>query len=253
MFSELHELARRASLHLMLAAEGDKLRVTLQPKPTGNHKGDIPPALVLVGEPAELDRDFVVAISTYAAPVSSILDQAQAQAKAIAEKPEKKPSPAKAAVSTKPAAAKKAVKRAAKPATAPAKKAPFKPKGAQAGKSPATREELLGMMREFLDTLAGKKPSRAAFIKKHPAGRRYERLFPGAKGFAEFVAAASQQDLPMVSPEVAASSTPPIEQPNQEQTADPVDPPPAPEPELSTDDVESQPAAPAADDSLNII
>lgn len=232
MFNELHELAGRAVLHLMLVAEGDKLRVTLQPKPTGK-KGDVPQPMIIVATPAELDAGFAQAVNTYQAPALSVLEQAQAQAKAVAEKPvAKKSAPAvKKAKVAKPAAKKTApTKKAApakKPAAAPKKAA--KPKASTGSKSQVSREDLIDMMRQFLAALGDKKPARAAFIKKFPGGRRYERLFPGANGFKEFVDAARQQSLPGL-----------------EQPADTAAPPAAEETQTTAPAADE---APASDDS----
>jgi PRTRC genetic system protein E len=204
MFTALAGLAARASLHIMIVGEGDKLRITLQPKPTGE-KGTVPPPLQLIGTPEELDREFVASITEYQAPAISVLEQAKAQAKAIAEKPAQKAAPAPKAVTkgaTRPTV-KKAMKKAAAPKTKAAPKAKAKPAASTARKprkDALTLEELMDMAREYVGKLGDKKPSRAGFIKKHPKGRRYERLFKG--GFNELMDAARRQELPIEPEEI---------------------------------------------------
>lgn len=110
MFAALHELARRAALHLLIVAEGERLRVTLQPRPTGDST-PVPPALQLVATPADFDAGFVEAVRTYQAPAASLIEQASGAAAAVAEAAEKQ----------KTAAAKTPAKPAKKPA---AKKLP---------------------------------------------------------------------------------------------------------------------------------
>ena len=83
MFSALHTLAARAALHLLIVAEGERLRITLQPKPTGD--APPPPPLQLVATPAEFDAGFVDAVAAYQAPVVSLLEQAGAAAASVAE------------------------------------------------------------------------------------------------------------------------------------------------------------------------
>ena len=195
MFTALAPLTARATLYFTIVAEGDRLRVTLLSKPTGE-KGAVPPALQLIGTADELDRDFVASIAEYQAPAMSVLEQAKAQAKEIAEKPAATVTPAPKAAAKK-AAAKPAKSAQAAPASKPAPKAkaatasPRKPR-----KDALTMEELMGMARTYAANLGDKQPSRADFIKKHPKGRRYERMFKG--GFTELMDAARQQELPIV-------------------------------------------------------
>lgn len=60
LFTTLHPLLQSSALHIIIVAEGDKQRVTVQPKPTG--KGaDVPPALSLLGTPEEFDAEFAAA------------------------------------------------------------------------------------------------------------------------------------------------------------------------------------------------
>ena len=188
MFTALHGLARRATLHIIVAAEGAQLRVTVQPKPTGSD-APIPPALSLLASPEEFDRDFAATVAQYEAPATSLLEQGKAAAAAVAKSGEKSAEksadkkPTKKAPATKVKTAKPADKpRAAeKPAAQkpekkdkPAKPAPTKDSSAAA----TDRDALIELAREYLATLpAGEKPTRAGFIKRHKAGRRYERVF----------------------------------------------------------------------------
>lgn len=215
MFRPLHTIAQAATLHMIIVAEGEQLRVTLQPKPTGKD-APIPAALSLVATPEEFDAGFVDAITTWRAPATTLVEQAAAAAA----------QPARPAADTKASkpAAKAPAKKAAKPA--PKKKAAPEPNaGAQVAEAatpgtqtsgvatpdapaptaaPTTEQDRLVCIADMRAYLAGNaasdkpvKPSRTDYLKKYKpiTGRRYERLFTS---FDEFVAAAQQQALPEV-------------------------------------------------------
>ncbi len=186
MFTALHGLARRATLHIIVASEGEQLRVTVQPKPNGSD-APIPPALSLLASPEEFDRDFTATVAQYQAPATSLLEQGKAAAQAVEQSTSKAKTQAAAKAPAKKAAAKPAAKKAAptQPAAKPAAKtpekkdAPAKPEPTKdSSASPADREALIELATEYLATLpASDKPTRAGFIKRHKAGRRYERMF----------------------------------------------------------------------------
>lgn len=85
MFTELHSLARAASLLISVAAEGDALRVTVNAAPTSKSGPAMHP-LVLVGTPAELDAGFPEAIQIFEPSALPLLQQAQAAANANGNK-----------------------------------------------------------------------------------------------------------------------------------------------------------------------
>ncbi len=231
MFRELHTIAQAATLHMIIVAEGEQLRVTLQPKPTGKD-APIPAALSLVATPDEFDTGFVEAITTWRAPQTSLV----AQAAAAAAQAPAMPAEPKTRTASKPAA-KAPAKPVAKPAKKKAAASPTPPNAdAQApaaatpgaGPSPVTTPEAsapvvkvrtartkpddaetiekdrLACIADMRAYLAGNaasdkpvKPSRADYLNKYKptTGRRYERLFAN---FDELVAAAQQQALPAV-------------------------------------------------------
>lgn len=80
MFSHLHELAKKATLMITIAAEGDdQLRVNVTPVPADTKaKANLPQPLSLVASPAEFDADFSAALTTWHAPKRSLIEQAQA-------------------------------------------------------------------------------------------------------------------------------------------------------------------------------
>lgn len=82
MFSHLHELAKKATLMITIAAEGDdQLRVNVTPVPFDTKaKASLPQPLSLVATPAEFDADFSAALTTWHAPKRSLVEQAQAAA-----------------------------------------------------------------------------------------------------------------------------------------------------------------------------
>jgi PRTRC genetic system protein E len=79
MFTTLHELAKRATLMITVAAEGDgQLRVNVTPMPFDpKAKSNLPQPLSLLATPVEFDADFVAALSTWQAPKRSLIQQAQ--------------------------------------------------------------------------------------------------------------------------------------------------------------------------------
>lgn len=79
MFTELHSLARAASLLISVAAEGDALRVTVNAAPTTKNGPAMHP-LVLVGTPDELDAGFAQAIQIFEPSALPLLQQAEAAA-----------------------------------------------------------------------------------------------------------------------------------------------------------------------------
>ena len=80
MFTSLHELAKKATLMITIAAEGDdQLRVNVTPVPFDTKaKSNLPQPLSLVASPAEFDADFGAALITWHAPKRSLIEQAQA-------------------------------------------------------------------------------------------------------------------------------------------------------------------------------
>ncbi|WP_296228554.1 PRTRC system protein E [Ralstonia sp. UBA689] len=85
MFTEIHALARAASLLISVAAEGDDLRVTINAAPTSKNSSAMHP-LVLVGTPEELDAGFAQAIEIFEPSALPLLEQAQAAANANGNK-----------------------------------------------------------------------------------------------------------------------------------------------------------------------
>jgi PRTRC genetic system protein E len=79
MFTTLHELAKKATLMITVAAEGDgQLRVNVTPMPADSKaKSNLPQPLSLLATPVEFDADFVAALSTWQAPKRSLIQQAQ--------------------------------------------------------------------------------------------------------------------------------------------------------------------------------
>lgn len=113
MFTNLHELAKKATLMITVAAEGDdQLRVNITAAPFDTKaKASLPQPLSLVATPAEFDADFTTALGTWQAPKRTLLQQAQdaaGQPAAAGEAPKALPAPEKAkpgrkARGTKPA------------------------------------------------------------------------------------------------------------------------------------------------------
>lgn len=89
MFISLHELAKKATLMITIAAEGDdQMRVNVTPVPFDTKaKANLPQPLSLVASPAEFDADFAAALLTWHAPKRSLIEQAQAAGGAPAAAP----------------------------------------------------------------------------------------------------------------------------------------------------------------------
>jgi PRTRC genetic system protein E len=79
MFKPLHALAQRATLMIVITAEGPELlRVNITPVQTNDKtKAHELRPLSLVGSPEELDADFAEAAAIWQAPKRSLLDQAR--------------------------------------------------------------------------------------------------------------------------------------------------------------------------------
>lgn len=80
MFSALHTLAKRTSLTIAIVAEGDKLRIHVQPKPKDDDIALHP--LSLLATPEELDAGFAQAVAVYEPSALSLLEQATTAANA---------------------------------------------------------------------------------------------------------------------------------------------------------------------------
>ncbi|ALR36081.1 hypothetical protein LV28_25490 [Pandoraea pnomenusa] len=78
MFTELHALAQRTCLTIAVTAEGEHLRVHIQPTP--KKEGAPVHPLSLIGTPEELDEQFPEAVAIYEPGALSLLDQARAAA-----------------------------------------------------------------------------------------------------------------------------------------------------------------------------
>ncbi|CAN7264634.1 PRTRC system protein E [Caballeronia sp. LjRoot31] len=77
LFSSLHPLAQKATLIVLITAEGDQLRVNVTPqsKDEKASKKTLYPLSILAA-PDELDRDFAKAVSIYEPGALSVIDQA---------------------------------------------------------------------------------------------------------------------------------------------------------------------------------
>ena len=79
MFTALHALAQSATLMIVVAAEGDDLRVSITPTQAGDKtKAHQLQPLSLVASPAELDDGFAAAIQCWQAPKLSLQQQVEA-------------------------------------------------------------------------------------------------------------------------------------------------------------------------------
>ena len=86
MFTALHALAQSATLMIVIAAEGDDLRVSITPTQAGDKtKAHKLQPLSLVASPAELDDGFAAAIASWQAPKLSLQQQVEAANAAGAE------------------------------------------------------------------------------------------------------------------------------------------------------------------------
>lgn len=105
MFKALHALSQSATLMIVIAAEGDDLRVSITPTQAGDKtKAHKLQPLSLVASPAELDEGFAAAIASWQAPKLSLQQQVEA-ANAVG-------AAASAAPATSRASSKEAQKRA---------------------------------------------------------------------------------------------------------------------------------------------
>lgn len=117
MFTELHAMAKAATLLITASAEGDQLRVSVTPTyPDGKMPAGAPTLrpLSVIGTPEELNADFAQALTIWVAPKRSILEQAEAAAgdaddaapgkpaaKVVAKEPKAKPGRKTAAATPK--------------------------------------------------------------------------------------------------------------------------------------------------------
>lgn len=86
MFTALHALAQSATLMIVIAAEGDDLRVSITPTQAGDKtKAHKLQPLSLVASPAELDDGFAAAIASWQAPKLTLQQQVEAANAAGAE------------------------------------------------------------------------------------------------------------------------------------------------------------------------
>ena len=105
MFTTLHALSQSATLMIVIAAEGDDLRVSITPTQAGDKtKAHKLQPLSLVASPAELDDGFAAAIASWQAPKLTLQQQVEAANAASAT--------ASAAPATSRASSKEAQKRA---------------------------------------------------------------------------------------------------------------------------------------------
>lgn len=78
MFSPLHDLARTATLMVVISAEGDQLRVNVTPTQLSDKtKAHYLRPLSLLGTPEELDAEFATALAEWQAPKRSLVEQAR--------------------------------------------------------------------------------------------------------------------------------------------------------------------------------
>lgn len=86
MFTALHALAQSATLMIVIAAEGDDLRVSITPTQAGDKtKAHKLQPLSLVSSPAELDDGFAAAIASWQAPKLTLQQQVDAANAASAD------------------------------------------------------------------------------------------------------------------------------------------------------------------------
>jgi PRTRC genetic system protein E len=79
MFTELHSLAQKSTLMIVVTAEGDQLRVNVTPANADRKEKPALRPLSLIGTVEELDRDFAQALVIWQAPKKqSLLEQAAA-------------------------------------------------------------------------------------------------------------------------------------------------------------------------------
>lgn len=112
MFKQLHALAKKATLMIVVTAEDDQqLRVNVTPTQVdlASKTGALRP-LSLLGTPEELDEGFEEALTVWQAPRRSLVEQAAAAAGAPDEKPKAVPKATKVKPAPAPAKAPKAAR-----------------------------------------------------------------------------------------------------------------------------------------------
>lgn len=182
MFKELYPLAQSAPIALLIAAEGDELRVTVQQKETKKGK---PLQLSILATPTELDENLPASIADAVEAVFAkvpVADQVKGQVARAAgpkEKGKASPTPKKTPAAT---AKKKNAAKPIKPTTA-------KPAAAETGKRP-TKDDCIAEL-QALYKIHGNALNREKFLElATKTGRTFERLFGG---WHKFVAAAGLQ------------------------------------------------------------
>ena len=104
MFTTLHALSQSATLMIVIAAEGDDLRVSITPTQAGDKtKAHKLQPLSLIASPAELDEGFAAAIASWQAPKLTLQQQVEvanaggagADAASTGNKPASKETPAR--------------------------------------------------------------------------------------------------------------------------------------------------------------
>lgn len=65
MFKELHPLVRRTTLHILLSAEGDLLRVNITPKAIEGDNPALATPISLLASPEELDAELATILAGY--------------------------------------------------------------------------------------------------------------------------------------------------------------------------------------------
>lgn len=118
MFSALQTLTQKATLLIVVSAEGELLRVNVTPTSSDKDTGQLLHPISLLATPTELDAGFVEALYAWQAPRRSLIEQVEAAATASDESDgnAKKPATTKA---SKPSTSKQTTK-AGKPAKPPA-------------------------------------------------------------------------------------------------------------------------------------
>jgi PRTRC genetic system protein E len=111
MFSALQALTQKTTLLIVVAAEGELLRVNITPTSNDTDASHPLHPISLLATPAELDGGFVEALNAWQAPRLSLIEQVEAAAVAAASEEDndkaKKPTATKTA---KPLTAKQAAK-----------------------------------------------------------------------------------------------------------------------------------------------
>ena len=200
MFTSLHELAKKATLMITIAAEGDEqLRVNVTPVPFDTKaKANLPQPLSLVASPAEFDADFDAALLTWQAPKRSLIEQAQAAGGAPAAAPAL-PAPKCESKNDKPSGRKVRGKAGASEEPAAAQAA-----GETAGEATAGADQV---MAESAQSGADEQPTAAA---------------PNAAGGAD-AGAARSEEAPQVTAEPAVVDATAVAEPAPVAGEEPVD------------------------------